>query len=868
MLYAVLMICRRMAGPNDTRILTENELEQYAKDYHLLEDLSQYDFSKLDFDSDYFRSLPPAEQYSILNSARLRSRLRMGYTKEQLDEMFPDRLAFSRFQIQRLKERNDYTQRLMNLNGMNDVGPQRIAGEKGREYYLVRNEGAEGGWVLGMTGPGAVKERPMLVDVEGGSEEDYDEEEFEDVPLDISQSEEPPILQTIPQLSRKPHRTGYGVQTKLPFTPAKDVDEDLFIVDEEYDTEDIARQMLVDSDDDADLQAAISLSMQAPISSTERPQSIDEQFRPGTSATNDSQLNHVISLSLSEEVPRPTTSSSNNSELQRVLALSREEQNLQTTPQSFEYSDFEENNEELFERFPLSAKDKGKGRATSVTPEPPNSSGDDELMKIIELSKRDYRRDDRIRGVGSSRDFGVVEESPSRGINILGKSMFRKKQQSAQVDSAEASSRQVPQDGEAIEISGDSARDAVLEGKMQQASPALVSMTTIASLNSRNELRVEPLRTHVVEETLQVASTLPAFEQPDISTTRTFSQPSSPERIVYEPLVEPSQSSQDDPYYLSDDEDGDLMAQLAAEAEEHARFASSINPSASSRPEDYTYYSPLNTSNDLTEEDFEREMRTLRNQQKKDRRDADEVNQLMVVECQQLLRLFGLPYITAPMEAEAQCAELVNLGLVDGIVTDDSDIFLFGGTRVYKNMFNQGKFVECYLQSDLERDFNLDRRKFISLAHLLGSDYTEGIPHVGPVNAMELLSDFPGEDGLEEFRNWWIAVQQGRAGKDTGESEFRRKFRKNSTKIFLPNDFPNRVIDQAYLKPEVDHDPQAFVWGVPDLDALRSFLMSQIGWSKERTDEILVPVIKDMNRRQVLNVCGFANYRLRVVRPI
>lgn len=227
----------------------------------------------------------------------------------------------------------------------------------------------------------------------------------------------------------------------------------------------------------------------------------------------------------------------------------------------------------------------------------------------------------------------------------------------------------------------------------------------------------------------------------------------------------------------------------------------------------------------------------------------------MVTECQQLLRLFGLPYITAPMEAEAQCAELVRLGLVDGIVTDDSDIFLFGGTRVYKNMFNQGKFVECFLQSDLERDFNLDRQKFINLAHLLGSDYAEGLPHVGPVNALELLSDFHGDNGLEEFRNWWIAVQQGRVPKDAGESEFRRKFRKNSTKIFLPNDFPNRVIDQAYLKPEVDHEPQAFVWGVPDLDALRSFLMAQIGWSKERTDEILVPVIKDMNRRQVFQLC-------------
>ena len=137
------------------------------------------------------------------------------------------------------------------------------------------------------------------------------------------------------------------------------------------------------------------------------------------------------------------------------------------------------------------------------------------------------------------------------------------------------------------------------------------------------------------------------------------------------------------------------------------------------------------------------------------------------------------------------------------------------------------------------------------------------------LNALELLSEFPGEEGLEEFRDWWIAVQQGRAPKSSGESEFRRKFRKNSTKIFLPTDFPNRVVDNAYLHPDVDQDPQPFLWGIPDLDALRSFLMSQIGWTKERTDEILVPVIKDMNRRQVFPDYVSCTYvRSKEVRPI
>ncbi len=66
----------------------------------------------------------------------------MGHSKEQLDAMFPDRMAFSKFQTERVRERNELTQRLMNLNGMNDDmfgagAARRVAGERDREYVLV-----------------------------------------------------------------------------------------------------------------------------------------------------------------------------------------------------------------------------------------------------------------------------------------------------------------------------------------------------------------------------------------------------------------------------------------------------------------------------------------------------------------------------------------------------------------------------------------------------------------------------------------------------------------------------------------------------------------------------------------------------------
>ena len=102
-----------MGAPNDPRIMSQPELEEYARQFHSGEDVNVYDFSAIDFNGPFFRSLPAGDRYNILNAARLRSRLRMGYSKEQLDGMFPDRMAFSRFQIERVKERNELTQRLM-----------------------------------------------------------------------------------------------------------------------------------------------------------------------------------------------------------------------------------------------------------------------------------------------------------------------------------------------------------------------------------------------------------------------------------------------------------------------------------------------------------------------------------------------------------------------------------------------------------------------------------------------------------------------------------------------------------------------------------------------------------------------------------
>ena len=65
------------------------------------------------------------------------------------------------------------------------------------------------------------------------------------------------------------------------------------------------------------------------------------------------------------------------------------------------------------------------------------------------------------------------------------------------------------------------------------------------------------------------------------------------------------------------------------------------------------------------------EEEALRQKKRTAARDADHVTDEMRRDVLHLLQLFGLPFLVSPMEAEAQCATLEQLKLVDGVVTDD-----------------------------------------------------------------------------------------------------------------------------------------------------------------------------------------------------
>jgi DNA excision repair protein ERCC-5 len=877
-----------MGQPNDPRIMSLEELQAYAGQFNTGENVNFYDFSKIDFNGMFFQSLPPADQYNILNAARLRSRLRMGYSKEQLDTMFPDRMAFSKFQIERVRERNELTQRLMQLQGMTIDhtltmdATGRVAGEKGREYVLVKNDGVEGGWVLGVMtkDEGLTRQKAIDVDkLDKAEEEDKeiseDEDAFEDVP--IEGLNRLPKLDPRPELMsellssnirrRKDFWKSRNAFTKKPIATKKTSDS-LFVGKDSDEEQEEDLEEGQQSDENEELQRAIALSLQTGETPDDVPMIEEEQeeepiFLPQRKVQEPTpfainrrapitRLINAKSTHIANEKQYSSDEDDDIQDLQKALRQSKQQPTPAKAAEPLSSEKFPGFDGPLpFEQLDLgfSLFDKKKkpeesdstaggflreGEETKKKAEvvPPWFSNETE--PLIDKPKPQAPKP----AMKAQPSFDFVFETASRDIR------------QPDVIDLEAS-QHINETPELIEIDSDeelNATNTEVAGDGNDNAPEVSRLSISPQKNAKKDVSDEEdddweeVETSKQSEELETQSLQPTHNESILS--ESSNQINSGTQNINEAsafleddelIVDPDVKADEDEHLYSDEEEDQLFRQIMQEEKEHERFASSLN----------------NRNAEAQFLDFDEELKNLKKQQKKDRRDADEVTQTMITECQQLLALFGLPFITAPMEAEAQCAELVRLGLVDGVVTDDSDIFLFGGTRVYKNMFNQAKTVECYLTKDLEEEFGLKRERLIAIAQLLGSDYTEGLPGVGPVTALEIISEF---ETLANFKRWFSAVQSGTRTVAEDAYNEKSKFRRYATKLTLPTAFPDVRVEEAYLKPEVDSDPSQFVWGVPNLDGLRSFLSSTIGWSLEGTDEVLVPVIRHMNTREVEGV--------------
>ncbi|XP_076001082.1 putative flap endonuclease 1 homolog [Genypterus blacodes] len=112
----------------------------------------------------------------------------------------------------------------------------------------------------------------------------------------------------------------------------------------------------------------------------------------------------------------------------------------------------------------------------------------------------------------------------------------------------------------------------------------------------------------------------------------------------------------------------------------------------------------------------------------------------MTKDCLELLKCLGVPSIQAPGDGEAMCAQLVTEGKVDAVASEDMDTLAFGAKILIRqlNAKKDNQVIEYSLPKLLDC-LKISHEEFVDLCILLGCDYCDKIPGLGPKKALKLI---------------------------------------------------------------------------------------------------------------------------------
>ncbi|PBK81549.1 PIN domain-like protein, partial [Armillaria gallica] len=221
----------------------------------------------------------------------------------------------------------------------------------------------------------------------------------------------------------------------------------------------------------------------------------------------------------------------------------------------------------------------------------------------------------------------------------------------------------------------------------------------------------------------------------------------------------------------------------------------------------------------------------------------------------EMITAFRFYQHVAPGEAEAELAQMNQAGLIDTIITEDSDVLVFGAKLILRRM-EAGKKVKAdldlytlYLADNIcsSKNIRLTQGGLFLFAILLGGDYADGLQDCRQKTAHALcqtsLSDelftavtIMGPTALDNFLVGWQTRLQSELITPTIPGPSRHPALVNK----LLDDFPNPQILRLYALPVTSWSgehapPNATLWKppLPDIACIATFCDKFFHWESD-----------------------------------
>lgn len=172
-----------------------------------------------------------------------------------------------------------------------------------------------------------------------------------------------------------------------------------------------------------------------------------------------------------------------------------------------------------------------------------------------------------------------------------------------------------------------------------------------------------------------------------------------------------------------------------------------------------------------------------------------------------LLKVMGIPYLQAPGETDAQCAELVRTGKAYASASESFSSLTYGSSLHLRHLITRKKPAEEFHLDKILTGVGVDSKEFIDLSILLGCDYCSAIKNVGPITAVKLI---------RKYRNIETILQN------------------LNTEVYkVPQDWRYNEARYLFTHPVVTKsEALEFQWKRPDTDKVTKFVCEKSKLSK------------------------------------